>query len=71
MGNKKKQYLPKYKTRLSEYDAEQLIKDLERDKTVKMIYLYKIIYKDGKISLFANPNVPIGPIECEDDNTRE
>lgn len=70
MGKKIKQYLPKYRTRLSEYDAEQLIKELEQDKTVQNIYLYKVIYRDGKISLLANPNVPIGPLECED-NKRE
>lgn len=67
MGKKIKQYLPKYRTRLSEYDAEKLIEELRKDPTVDQIYLYKIIYKDGKISLFANPNKPIGEIKCEDD----
>lgn len=67
MGKKIKQYLPKYRTRLSEYDAEKLIEELQKDSTVDSIYLYKIIYKDGKISLFANPNKPIGEIKCEDD----
>lgn len=68
MGKKIKQYIPKNRTRLSEYNAEQLIKELEKDPSVKTIYLYKIIYKDGKISLLANPNQPIGSIECEDNN---
>jgi hypothetical protein len=67
MGKKIKQYLPKYRTRLSEYDAEKLIEELQKDSTVDSIYIYKIIYKDGKISLFANPNKPIGEIKCEDD----
>lgn len=67
MDKKIKQYLPKYRTRLSEYDAEKLIEELRKDPTVDQIYLYKIIYKDGKISLFANPNKPIGTLECEDD----
>lgn len=67
MGKKIKQYLPKYKTRLSEYDAEQLIDELRKDPSVNQIYLYKVIYKDGKISLFANPNKPIGDLKCEDD----
>lgn len=66
MGKKIKQYLPKYRTRLSEYDAEQLVKELQQDTTIRDIYLYKVIYKDGKISLLANPNSPIGPLECED-----
>lgn len=67
MGKNIKQYLPKYRTRLSEYDAEKLIEELQKDSTVDNIYLYKIIYKDGRISLFANPNRPIGEIKCEDD----
>lgn len=67
MGKKIKQYLPKYRTRLSEYDSEKLIEQLQKDSTVDNIYLYKIIYKDGRISLFANPNRPIGEIKCEDD----
>lgn len=67
MGKKIKQYLPKYRTRLSEYDSEKLIEQLQKDSTVDNIYLYKIVYKDGRISLFANPNHPIGEIKCEDD----
>lgn len=67
MGKKVKQYLPKYRTRLSEYDSEKLIEQLQKDSTVDNIYLYKIVYKDGRISLFANPNYPIGEIKCEDD----
>jgi hypothetical protein len=67
MGTEHKEYLPKYKTRLSEYDSEKLIESLQRDKSVKTIYLYKINYKDGRISLFANPNKPIGELHCEDD----
>jgi hypothetical protein len=67
MGKKLKQYLPKYHTRLSEYDAEKLIEQLKKDPTVDQIYLYKIIYKDGQISLLANPNKPIGEIKCEDE----
>jgi hypothetical protein len=67
MGKKIKQYLPKYRTRLSEYDAEKLIEQLQKDSNVDNIYLYKIIYKDGRISLFANPNNPIGEIKCEED----
>lgn len=66
MGKKIKQYLPKYRTRLSEYDAEKLIEELQKDSTVNQIYLYKIIYEDGQISLFANPNKPIGELKCED-----
>lgn len=66
MGKKHKQYLPKYKTRLSEYEAEQLIKDLQKDSSVDTIYLYKINYQDGSISLIANPNSPIGTFSCED-----
>ena len=68
MGHKYKEYLPKYKTRLSEYDAEQLIKDLQKDKSVKNIYIYKIIYPDGRISLIANANIPIEKFECENNN---
>lgn len=68
MGKKKKEYLPKYRSRLSEYDAEQLIQKLEKDSTVKTIYLYKVIYSDGRISLLANPNDPIGILQCEDDS---
>ena len=67
MGKKTKQYLPKYRTRLSEYDAEQLIDNLKKDSSVKNIYLYKIIYEDGTISLIANPNNPLGKLECDDD----
>lgn len=68
MGKKYKEYLPKYKTRLSEYDSEQLIKSLKKDPSVKNIYLYKITYPDGSISLIANPNVPLGKFDCEDSN---
>jgi hypothetical protein len=67
MGNKNKQYLPKYNTRLSEYESEQLIKDLQKDPSVKNIYLYKITYSDGRVSLIANPNAPLGKLICEDD----
>lgn len=68
MGKEQKEYLPKYKTRLSEYEADRLIENLRRDKTVKTIYLYKIQYSDGRISLLANPNQPIGKFECEDND---
>lgn len=67
-GKKYKEYIPKYKTRLSEYEAERLIKTLQNDPTTDKIYLYKINYSDGKISLIANPNFPIGKIMCEDNN---
>lgn len=67
MGKEYKEYIPKYKTRLSEYDADQLIENLKRDVSIRDIYLYKIIYDDGNISLIANPNYPIGKISCEDD----
>lgn len=67
-GKKYKEYLPKYKTRLSEYESEQLIKTLEKDPSTNNIYLYKILYSDGSISLIAKPNYPIGKIECEDEN---
>ncbi len=67
MGKSIKQYLPKYKTRLSDYDAEQLIESLQKDSSVTQIYLYKITYEDGRISLLANPNKPIGELKCEDD----
>jgi hypothetical protein len=66
MGKEYKQYLPKYKTRLSEYDSNELIKNLQKDPTVKNIYLYKINYPNGMISLLANPNNPIGKLLCED-----
>lgn len=66
MGKEYKEYLPKYKTRLSEYDAEKLIESLRKDSAVKDIYIYKINYPDGRISLIANPNYPIGKISCED-----
>lgn len=68
MGKEQKQYLPKYKTRLSEYDAEQLIDDLKKDSDVRDIYLYKVTYPDGKISLIANPNYPLGKLSCEDED---
>jgi hypothetical protein len=68
MGKEYKEYLPKYRTRLSEYDAEKLIENLQKDTSVRDIYIYKITYSDGKISLIANPNYPIGKISCEDDN---
>jgi hypothetical protein len=66
MGKEYKQYLPKYKTRLSEYDSDKLIENLQKDSTVDNIYLYKINYPDGRISLLANPNYPIGKLRCED-----
>lgn len=71
MGKEYKQYLPKYKTRLSEYNANLLIKDLQKDPKNTTIYLYKITYNDGSISLLANPNSPIGQLRCEDDDMRE
>jgi|688.fasta_scaffold163676_7 hypothetical protein len=66
MGKEQKEYIPKYKTRLSEYEAERLIERLQQDPTIDKIYLYKIKYNDGRISLFANPNHPIGKLSCED-----
>jgi len=66
MGREYKEYLPKHRTRLSEYNADMLIKELLSDPTVKTVYLYKITYSDGRISLIANPNNPLGPFNCED-----
>ncbi len=68
MGKEYKEYLPKYRTRLSEYNTEQLIEDLKKDPNVKDIYIYKVNYSDGRISLLANPNYPIGKLSCEDDD---
>lgn len=68
MGKEYKTYLPKYKTRLSEYDAEELIDSLQKDPSVRDIYLYKIVYNDGRISLIANPNYPVGKFFCEDED---
>jgi|688.fasta_scaffold444266_3 hypothetical protein len=68
MGKEYKEYLPKYRTRLSEYDSEELIDSLRKDNSVKDIYLYKIKYSDGRISLLANPNYPVGKFFCEDDD---
>jgi hypothetical protein len=66
MGKDTKVHLPKYRSRLSEYDSEQLIKELKKDPNIKTIYLYKINYSDGKISLIANPDKPIGSFHCEE-----
>lgn len=68
MGKEHKEYLPKYKTRLSECDAEELIESLRKDPSVRDIYLYKVKYDDGKISLIANPNYPLGKFDCEDED---
>lgn len=68
MGKEHREYIPKYKTRLSEYEAERLIERLQKDPNVDKIYLYKIKYNDGRISLFANPNQPIGKLGCEDND---
>lgn len=67
MGKEHREYLPKYKTRLSEYHSEQLIKDLQKDPNTKDVYIYKINYPDGRISLIANPNHPLGKFLCEND----
>jgi len=66
MGKETVVHLPKYKSRLSEYDGEQLIKELRKDPNTKTIYLYKIKYNDGMISLIANPDKPIGSFHCEE-----
>lgn len=68
MGKTHKEYLPRYKTRLSDYQSEQLIKDLQKDPNTRDIYIYKINYADGGISLIANPNKPLGKLMCEDDD---
>lgn len=68
MGKEYKEYLPKYRTRLSEYESEELIKDLQKDPNTRDIYIYKINYSDGSISLIANPNYPLGKFLCENDN---
>lgn len=68
MGKKYKEYLPKYRTRLCEYEAEQLIQDLKKDPSTKDIYIYRINYSDGRVSLIANPNNPLGPLMCEDED---
>lgn len=56
--------LLRYKTRLSEYEGEQLIAELRDNPDVSNIYLYKIKYLDGTISLLANANKPIGQLDC-------
>lgn len=58
--------LPRYKTRLSEYESHNLIQKLKDDPSVEKIYLYKINYPDGSLSLFANPNEPIRQLECHE-----
>jgi hypothetical protein len=68
MGKDHREYLPKYRTRLSEYEAERLIRDLQKDPGTDNIYIYKINYPDGRISLIANPNKPLGKLMCEDND---
>lgn len=68
MGKEYKEYLPKSRTRLSEYNTEIMIEELQKDPTVKTIYIYKVLYSDGTISILANPNKPIDLIRCEDDD---
>jgi hypothetical protein len=67
MGKEYKEYLPKSRTRLSEYNTEIMIEELQKDPTVKTIYIYKVLYSDGTISILANPNKPIDLLRCEDD----
>ena len=66
MGKDQKEYLPKHKTRLSEYYIDKLINDLQKDPKTKDIYIYKVNYPDGRLSILANPNFPIGKLTCED-----
>jgi len=68
MGKEYKEYLPKSRTRLSEYNTELMIEELQKDPTVKNIYVYKILYHDGQISIIANPHKPIDLLRCEDDD---
>jgi len=68
MGKEYKEYLPKSRTRLSEYNTEIMIEELQKDPTVKTIYIYKVLYSDGTISILANPNKPIDLLRCEDDD---
>ena len=58
--------LSKYKTRTSEYDSEELINKAKKDPSIKKMYLYKIQYPDGSISLILNPNEPIGELFCDE-----
>lgn len=57
--------IPRYKTRLSEYEGEQLLKELQQDPNNRSIYLYTIKYPDGKMSIIANPNYPLGALVCK------
>ena len=70
MGREYKEYLPKSRTRLSEYNTEMMIQELEKDPSVQNIYIYKVRYDDGQISILANPNYPIDGLYCEDDDKK-
>lgn len=59
-------YVPKHRSRLTEYEGEQLIKELRsNDPSLTTIYLYTIKYPDGKVSVIAIPNHPIGKLNCD------
>jgi hypothetical protein len=70
MGKQQREYLPKSKTRLSEYNTDLMIQELQKDSSVKNIYVYKVKYDDGQISILANPNYPIDGLYCEDDDDK-
>lgn len=59
-------YLSKYRSRLTEYEGEQLVKELKlNNPSLETIYLYTIKYPDGKVSIVAIPNNPIGKLTCD------
>lgn len=59
-------YLSKYRSRLTEYEGEQLVKELKSNNpSLATIYLYTIKYPDGKVSIVAIPNNPIGKLTCD------
>lgn len=62
-------YLSKYRSRLTEYEGEQLIKEIKDIMPeTQTIYLYTIRYPDGKVSVVATPDKPIGQLTCESMN---
>lgn len=56
--------IDKQKSRLSEYEREELLKTINFDPSKDSVYLYKIIHPDGCFSVVSSLNKAIGQLSC-------
>lgn len=62
--NREWSVIHKSKTRLSEYEREELLKTINFDPAKDSVYLYRMIHPDGSVSLVYSINKAIGKLSC-------